>query len=192
MPDTSFSCQQQPYPGYYADVETRCQIFHVCANNRTYDFICPNGTIFHQAYLVCVWWNQFDCDSAPSLFEVNFNTFDSSRQGNETSLGSTPLASSNDFQQFYQSPEQQLLLASDQGDYDKAYPSNQFDSTKNVGQKSEFSSGQTDSSRRQIQTNINPQGYSSQQPAPFSKKISSQETNFNDFRKYLPTHQNGY
>ncbi|XP_056639751.1 uncharacterized protein LOC130447117 [Diorhabda sublineata] len=92
IPQTSFSCDQQQYPGYYADVETRCQVFHVCANNLTYDFLCPNGTIFHQEYLVCVWWNQFNCDSAPSLYEVNANIYDYSiigGQGLSSGVGET-------------------------------------------------------------------------------------------------------
>uniref|UniRef100_A0A6P7H9W4 Glutenin, high molecular weight subunit DX5-like n=1 Tax=Diabrotica virgifera virgifera TaxID=50390 RepID=A0A6P7H9W4_DIAVI len=81
IPQTSFSCDQQQYPGYYADVEARCQVFHICANNKTYDFLCPNGTIFHQEYLVCVWWNLFDCDSAPSLYDKNANIYDYSMIG---------------------------------------------------------------------------------------------------------------
>ncbi|XP_074033593.1 uncharacterized protein [Leptinotarsa decemlineata] len=87
IPETSFKCDQQQYPGYYADVETRCQVFHVCSNNRTYDFLCPNGTIFHQEYLVCVWWNQFDCNLAPSLFGINANIYDYSIIGAQQAQG---------------------------------------------------------------------------------------------------------
>ncbi|EAT33272.1 AAEL014445-PA [Aedes aegypti] len=76
IPETSFDCKQQPYPGYYADVEAQCQVFHICALNRTFDFLCPNGTIFSQEHFVCVWWNQFDCASAPGLFEKNANLYD--------------------------------------------------------------------------------------------------------------------
>lgn len=184
----------------------------MCANNRTFDFICPNGTIFHQAYLVCVWWNQFDCNLAPSLFEVNFNNFEASRQVNgtfgstptgsapvgsapvgsapvgSTPLGSAPLDSSNDFKQFYQSPQQQLPL-SDQENFEI----DQRTTQQGYPPSGQFPSGQIDGSRQVAQTNINTGGYSSQQPAPFSKKFSSsQEPNFNDLRKYLPPHQNGY
>lgn len=83
IPQTSFRCDQQQYQGYYADVETQCQTFHVCANNKTYDFLCPNGTIFHQEYLVCVWWNQFDCNTAPSLYRINENIYDYSKFGRQ-------------------------------------------------------------------------------------------------------------
>ncbi|KAF7268817.1 hypothetical protein GWI33_018164 [Rhynchophorus ferrugineus] len=87
IPETSFRCEQQEFPGYYADVETRCQVFHICSNNKTFDFLCPNGTIFHQEYFVCVWWNQFDCNSAPSFFGLNANIYDYSIAG--TGVGSS-------------------------------------------------------------------------------------------------------
>lgn len=218
VPETTFSCKQQQYPGYYADVETRCQIFHVCANNRTYDFICPNGTIFHQTYLVCVWWNQFDCNQAPSLFEINSQVFDSSRQGvqqteanrgseypyNEKIVGNE----TNDFKQFYESPKQLLPLSSDQGGYVNTFSSTQFSvgsSKSEIDQQNYLKGGEQQTgktsvrqqysnggSRQQAQSNINSLGYSTQQPAPFLQKFGSQETNFNDLRKYLPPHQNGY
>lgn len=46
IPQTSFDCKQQQFPGYYADVEAQCQVFHICALNTTFNFLCPNGTIF--------------------------------------------------------------------------------------------------------------------------------------------------
>ncbi|KAL1491456.1 hypothetical protein ABEB36_012053 [Hypothenemus hampei] len=99
IPETSFSCDQQEYPGYYADIETRCQVFHICANSQTYDFLCPNGTIFHQEYLVCVWWNQFDCNSAPALFNTNSKLYDgrsSQSQGEYTISGGGSTSGNND------------------------------------------------------------------------------------------------
>lgn len=83
IPKTSFDCINQQWPGYYADVEAQCQVFHICALNRTYDFLCPNGTIFSQQHLVCVWWNQFDCSSAPSLYGNNAYIYDYSQQGQQ-------------------------------------------------------------------------------------------------------------
>ncbi|XP_055327138.1 uncharacterized protein LOC129580581 isoform X2 [Sitodiplosis mosellana] len=81
IPKTSFDCKQQQYPGYYADVEAQCQVFHICALNTTFNFLCPNGTIFSQEHLVCVWWNQFDCNSAPSLYGNNAYIYDYSKTG---------------------------------------------------------------------------------------------------------------
>lgn len=98
IPQTSFDCNQQEYPGYYADVEARCQVFHICALNKTFDFLCPNGTIFSQEHLVCVWWNQFDCNSAPGLFANNANLYDNSQTG-QAAQGQGPAqgAVANDF-----------------------------------------------------------------------------------------------
>ncbi|XP_054747342.1 uncharacterized protein LOC129253112 [Anastrepha obliqua] len=75
VPQTNFDCTQQ-LPGYYSDVEAQCQVFHICALNRTYSFLCPNGTIFSQETLVCVWWNQFECSTAPSLYANNAYIYD--------------------------------------------------------------------------------------------------------------------
>ncbi|XP_066152173.1 putative uncharacterized protein DDB_G0286901 isoform X2 [Euwallacea fornicatus] len=100
VPETSFSCEQQEYPGYYADIETRCQVFHICVNNKTYDFLCPNGTIFHQEYLVCVWWNLFDCTSAPSFYSINSNIYDYSIKGAKQQTGAIPAFGENSDQAF--------------------------------------------------------------------------------------------
>ncbi|CAD6995672.1 unnamed protein product [Ceratitis capitata] len=85
VPQTNFDCGQQ-LPGYYSDVDAQCQVFHICALNRTYSFLCPNGTIFSQETLVCVWWNQFECATAPALYGNNAYIYD---YGNEQRAGST-------------------------------------------------------------------------------------------------------
>lgn len=87
VPPTNFDCAQQPLPGYYSDIEAQCQVFHICALNRTYSFLCPNGTIFSQETLVCVWWNQYDCISAPSLYSNNAFIYDYGSQGPPSNSG---------------------------------------------------------------------------------------------------------
>ncbi|XP_032779333.2 uncharacterized protein LOC116917843 [Daphnia magna] len=77
IPTTSFKCTGQK-DGYYADVETRCQVFHVCTNVPDADpikasFLCPNGTIFNQEVFVCQWWPDVNCASSPQFFELNRN-----------------------------------------------------------------------------------------------------------------------
>ena len=50
-PDATFSCLGLVPGGYYADVDQRCQVFHVCllpGEELRASFICPNGTIFAQ------------------------------------------------------------------------------------------------------------------------------------------------
>jgi len=47
--------------GYYADVETRCQVFHICialprGEVTKNSFLCPNGTIFGQKQFSCQWY----------------------------------------------------------------------------------------------------------------------------------------
>ncbi|XP_040580004.1 U-scoloptoxin(01)-Cw1a [Lepeophtheirus salmonis] len=79
VPDTSFTCQgnDRVDGGYYADTETNCQAFHICASAdevgflTKYSFLCPNGTLFNQNYFICDWWFNFDCSVAPSLYSLN-------------------------------------------------------------------------------------------------------------------------
>ena len=59
LPDTSFDCKKQQYPGYYADPETRNQAFYICqADGRQNGYLCPVGTVFDQTYFVCNLWNE--------------------------------------------------------------------------------------------------------------------------------------
>lgn len=76
IPETSFRCSDQAFPGLYADVEANCQVFHMCQlNGRANAFLCPVGTLFDQRHLVCNWWNKVDCSAAPSLYFVNENIY---------------------------------------------------------------------------------------------------------------------
>jgi len=76
VPETAFGCEGQVEGGYYADAETECQAFHVCTADgqgglSKYSFLCPNGTIFNQAYFICDWWFNFDCAEAEGLYSLN-------------------------------------------------------------------------------------------------------------------------
>ncbi|RZF49294.1 hypothetical protein LSTR_LSTR011818 [Laodelphax striatellus] len=69
IPRTSFTCRDKPVPAYYADVEARCQVFHICdVGGHKHSFLCPNGSVFNQKYLVCDWWYDFACENAENLF----------------------------------------------------------------------------------------------------------------------------
>ncbi|XP_050293789.1 uncharacterized protein LOC126734281 isoform X2 [Anthonomus grandis grandis] len=68
IPRTSFSCRGIE-SGYYADLETDCQVFHICEDSRKISFLCPNGTIFQQSELICEWWNKVNCSNSPNLYE---------------------------------------------------------------------------------------------------------------------------
>ncbi|GLV31712.1 thawb [Carabus blaptoides fortunei] len=66
IPRTKFTCRGKK-SGYYADLETNCQVFHICDEGRKVSFLCPNGTIFQQSDLICDWWFKVDCASSPNL-----------------------------------------------------------------------------------------------------------------------------
>ncbi|KAL1464701.1 hypothetical protein WDU94_004325 [Cyamophila willieti] len=72
VPYTDFYCDDQPYPGFFADTETRCQAWHYCdIDGRQASFLCPNGTQFSQAYFVCDWWFNVRCDLSRKLYAIN-------------------------------------------------------------------------------------------------------------------------
>lgn len=51
IPETSFNCDTIP-PGFYADVDTQCQVFHRCdLRGIKSSFLCVNATIFNQLTL---------------------------------------------------------------------------------------------------------------------------------------------
>ncbi|XP_035217373.1 uncharacterized protein LOC118190720 [Stegodyphus dumicola] len=72
IPKTSFRCSQQKYiPGFYADTETGCQVFHSCYKHRQESYLCPTGTTFNQAILACDYWYSSNCSLAPLFYNVN-------------------------------------------------------------------------------------------------------------------------
>ena len=69
-PDTGFSCDGKQ--GLYSDTASQCQAWHVCLDlDRQWSFLCPNGTIFNQEIFTCVWWFDFDCNTAESFYSLN-------------------------------------------------------------------------------------------------------------------------
>ncbi|OQV19920.1 hypothetical protein BV898_06187 [Hypsibius exemplaris] len=85
IPKTSFDCSSKAQPGFYADVETQCQVFHRCeqSGNQT-AYLCSNTTVFNQITLVCDLWYNVDCgrsleveDFANSRLYTNLPLFDS-------------------------------------------------------------------------------------------------------------------
>ncbi|CAH0723786.1 unnamed protein product, partial [Brenthis ino] len=72
IPPTKFDCKTQRYKGFFADPETRCQVWHYCdLNGGQASFLCPNGTIFSQAGLTCDWWFNVRCASTTQLYVLN-------------------------------------------------------------------------------------------------------------------------
>merc|ERR1719361_3349086 len=106
VPETAFGCEGQVEGGYYADAETECQAFHVCTADgqgglSKYSFLCPNGTIFNQAYFICDWWFNFDCAEAEGLYGRN-DEFAAEQQANSVQ------ADASDIDESYAAPEAPL------------------------------------------------------------------------------------
>ncbi|KAF2365577.1 Chitin binding domain [Trinorchestia longiramus] len=71
VPNTSFRCEGR-YPGYYADLEAKCQVFHRCQQSgKTHSFLCPNGTVFSQRLLTCDRWTAVNCSRSERFYRVN-------------------------------------------------------------------------------------------------------------------------
>nr|XP_045602280.1 mucin-2-like isoform X1 [Procambarus clarkii] len=76
MPATNFSCIGKVIGGYYADVYTKCQMFHVCTLNEKgsihdYTFLCLKGTVFDQETRVCERFDEVDCSKSESFYHLN-------------------------------------------------------------------------------------------------------------------------
>ncbi|RXG53862.1 hypothetical protein Avbf_16241 [Armadillidium vulgare] len=72
----AFSCAGKVIGGYYADVQEKCQMFHVCTigeNGEIRDIVfrCLNGTVFDQETRVCEREEEVNCAVAQSFFHLN-------------------------------------------------------------------------------------------------------------------------
>jgi hypothetical protein len=70
--------------GYYADIQSDCELFHVCLpipdndgvtilEVKKYSFFCPNQTFFDQSSLTCnfkEYTDIFPCGESESLFNT--------------------------------------------------------------------------------------------------------------------------
>ncbi|XP_046399186.1 U-scoloptoxin(01)-Cw1a-like [Ischnura elegans] len=66
-----FTCNDKQ-PGYYADPEAQCQVWHWCLpSGSKFSFLCPNGTVFNQVHRVCDWWFNVDCPISAQFYSVN-------------------------------------------------------------------------------------------------------------------------
>ncbi|GFT53756.1 chitin-binding type-2 domain-containing protein [Nephila pilipes] len=72
IPLTNFNCKEFKKPGFYADLEAGCQVFHNCDTElQKHSFLCPNGTVFRQELFICDWWYNVKCDDSPEHFPLN-------------------------------------------------------------------------------------------------------------------------
>ena len=59
IPETGFTCNGRR--GMFADVETKCQVFHNCSGWSKTSSLCPSGTAFSNVKKRCEWWNTVEC-----------------------------------------------------------------------------------------------------------------------------------
>jgi hypothetical protein len=52
-------------------IHLAAKVYHVCALDKTFSFLCPNGTIFDQRVFVCRWWHNVDCASSENYYNLN-------------------------------------------------------------------------------------------------------------------------
>ncbi|XP_047476479.1 LOW QUALITY PROTEIN: mucin-2-like [Penaeus chinensis] len=76
LPATNFTCKEKVIGGYYADIYTGCQMFHVCTLDEKgeihdYKFRCLMGTVFDQETRVCERADDVDCSKSESFFHLN-------------------------------------------------------------------------------------------------------------------------
>ncbi|XP_049846570.1 mucin-3A-like [Schistocerca gregaria] len=114
IPRTTFNCRSVPGPGYYADMDTDCQVFHICDGGRKISFLCPNGTIFRQSHLICDWWWTVDCGSSREHYESSAETTSDERsryvESDSSYSEQSPPASRNDRLQPQQAPRPQPAI----------------------------------------------------------------------------------
>nr|XP_003700293.1 PREDICTED: uncharacterized protein LOC100880025 [Megachile rotundata]XP_012153714.1 PREDICTED: uncharacterized protein LOC100880025 [Megachile rotundata]XP_012153715.1 PREDICTED: uncharacterized protein LOC100880025 [Megachile rotundata]XP_012153716.1 PREDICTED: uncharacterized protein LOC100880025 [Megachile rotundata]XP_012153717.1 PREDICTED: uncharacterized protein LOC100880025 [Megachile rotundata]XP_012153718.1 PREDICTED: uncharacterized protein LOC100880025 [Megachile rotundata]XP_01 len=59
IPETGFTCDGRR--GLFADVQTKCQVFHNCSGWSKTSSLCPAGTAFSEVKKRCEWWNTVQC-----------------------------------------------------------------------------------------------------------------------------------
>ncbi|XP_066158139.1 uncharacterized protein [Euwallacea fornicatus] len=88
LPDTNFTCHGKVIGGYYADIETNCQMFHVCTKGQADEsmdirFLCLNGTVFDQETRVCERIDEVDCSKSEQFYSLNLELYQHSAPNSE-------------------------------------------------------------------------------------------------------------
>nr|XP_023026288.1 uncharacterized protein LOC111514283 [Leptinotarsa decemlineata] len=94
LPDTNFTCVGKVIGGYYADLETNCQMFHVCTIGQLDEpmdirFLCLNGTVFDQETRVCERIDEVDCSKSERFYSLNLELYGNSQPSNLEEISET-------------------------------------------------------------------------------------------------------
>ncbi|KAJ8921665.1 hypothetical protein NQ315_010574 [Exocentrus adspersus] len=69
--ESKFSCEGRT-SGYYADVASGCQVYHMCDGlGRQFSYTCPNATLFQQRMLICDHWYMVNCSRSEDDYSAN-------------------------------------------------------------------------------------------------------------------------
>lgn len=80
-----FTCKDKP-PGFYADIDYNCRIFHVCENSSDgFPVICSDDTVFDQKMRICTDKNSIDCQHSDEWY-MYFTIFKSVKVTNFSTI----------------------------------------------------------------------------------------------------------
>ncbi|KAH8246132.1 hypothetical protein KR038_000266, partial [Drosophila bunnanda] len=153
----AFNCQGRQ-PGYYADTETRCQVWHWCLHSgHQYSFLCPNGTVFNQAVRVCDWWSNVNCAGSEQLYQNNDELYRIPEKQQSTNPQSSYSSSQQQQQQQQEQQQQQQQHNSSKNSERKSKPSSSSKPHRLSHSDRESNRNQT-RSRNRTHSNSLPQG----------------------------------
>ncbi|XP_057373388.1 uncharacterized protein LOC130694335 [Daphnia carinata] len=77
---SGFSCEGKVIGGYYADIASGCQMFHVCTLGQEGEiqdikFLCLAGTVFDQETRVCERVDEVDCANSEAFYNLNLDLY---------------------------------------------------------------------------------------------------------------------
>ncbi|GIY30819.1 chitin-binding type-2 domain-containing protein [Caerostris darwini] len=78
VPPLNFTCENKIAGGYYADIDTGCHIFHLCAPSNLqsltdHPFCCHPELVFDQRFLVCDRPENVDCPVSYRYYSDQFD-----------------------------------------------------------------------------------------------------------------------
>lgn len=171
MPKTGFSCEGRS-TGYYADVESGCQVYHMCDGlGRQFSYTCPNATLFQQRMMICDHWYMVNCSKAVEDYAANL------RIGHK----GTPFLDDNESNTYRRTPRPDLLSHPSQSEYDIIYRTGraQFGTSLNlVGAESDTKNSTTSTTDEPVYSLPSHWSTEYQQQGTTAKPVKQLKKNF--------------
>ncbi|XP_030766800.1 uncharacterized protein LOC115890644 isoform X2 [Sitophilus oryzae] len=165
---SSFSCNGRT-AGYYADVSTGCQVYHMCDGlGRQFSYKCPSKTLFQQRMLICDHWYMVNCSKAEQDYSANLligqrgKAFVEELEYSRTPRPDLVDPNNSDFTTYRLSfadlPAGKTIVGTSSDDYDE----NQDRSFSSHNQVTESYEQSTASSKKRQETGTQVQGFNKQ------------------------------